>query len=504
MIILGSLRVSKPVAELEERLVAAVDLGSNSFHMTVAKITHSGIQILSRDRERVRLASGLNNKGVLDEKAIAKGIDALVRFDSRLTGVTAEDIRVVATHTLREAKNADEFLDLASSRFRAPIEVISGPEEARLIYQAVAHTQPIEGRFLVFDVGGGSTEFAVGEGYEPAFVSSRTLGCVSYTDRYMKKINKKAFAEVDIATRRAIEPIASRIRSMNALTCFASSGSAKGVCALGNYLGFGSVITRESIEACKRFVAKEDNRRLENIPDVSIDRMQFLPAGIGIISAILDELRIKEIHFADAALREGVLYDMDDRLKAVDIRERTASDLVKKYGIDKTQAQAVRSAVEQLFDAVADPWKLLAEDKQMVLWAASLHEIGLQVNYSGYQRHGAYIVSHTTMPGFNREQQLVLSILIRLHRKKITVGSIPKLRYWSESRLIRLVRLLRIAYTIHVGRNNYQPEFTITVDDDAIFLQFAPRVLKTHPVMFLDLAEEAGRQDDAGYSLVIQ
>ena len=496
--------MSKLVAEIEERLVAAVDLGSNSFHMTVAKITHSGIQILSRDRERVRLASGLNNKGVLDKKAIAKGIDALVRFDSRLTGVTAENIRVVATHALREAKNADEFLDLASSRFRAPIEVISGPEEARLIYQAVAHTQPIEGRFLVFDVGGGSTEFAVGEGYEPAFVSSRTLGCVTYTDRYMKKINKKAFAEVDIATRRAIEPIASRIRSMSALTCFASSGSAKGVSALGNYLGFGPVITRESIEACKRFVAKEDNRRLENIPDVSIDRMQFLPAGIGIISAILDELRIKEIHFADAALREGVLYDMDDRLKAVDIRERTASDLVKKYGIEKTQAQAVRSAVEQLFDAVADPWKLSVEDKQMVLWAASLHEIGLQVNYSAYQRHGAYIVSHTTMPGFNREQQLVLSILIRLHRKKITVGSIPKLRYWSESRLIRLVRLLRIAYTIHVGRNNYHPEFTITVDDDAIFLQFAPRVLKTHPVMFLDLAEEARRQDEAGYSLIIQ
>jgi exopolyphosphatase/guanosine-5'-triphosphate,3'-diphosphate pyrophosphatase len=496
--------VFKTVAEMEERLVAAVDLGSNSFHMTVAKITQSGIQILIRDRERVRLASGLNNKGVLDKKAIARGIDALTRFDSRLTGVATEDIRVVATHTLREAKNADEFLDLASARFRAPIEVISGPEEARLIYQAVAHTQPIEGRFLIFDVGGGSTEFAVGEGYELGFVSSRTLGCVTYTDRYMKKINKKAFAEVDIATRRAIEPIASRIRSMSAVTCFASSGSAKGVSALGNYLGFGSVITRESIEACKRFVSNEDNRRLENIPDVSIERMQILPAGIGIISAILDELSLKEIHFADAALREGVLYDMDDRLKAVDIRERTASDLAKKYGIDKNQAQAVRSAVEQLFDAVEGPWKLSAEDKQMVLWAASLHEIGLQVNYSGYQRHGAYIVSHTPMPGFNREQQLVLSILIRLHRKKITVGSIPKLRYWSESRLIRLVRLLRIAYTIHVGRNNYYPEFTATADDDAVFLRFAPRVLKTHPVMFLDLAEEARRQDDAGYSLIIQ
>jgi len=456
---------------MDERLVAAVDLGSNSFHMIVAKITKSGIQILVRDRERVRLASGLNSRGLLNNRAIERGIDALARFDSRLTGVATEDIRVVATHTLREAKNADEFLDLASARFRVPIEVISGSEEARLIYQAVAHTQAIDGRFLVFDVGGGSTEFALGEGYEPAFLSSRTLGCVTYTDRYMKKINKKAFSEVDIATRRAIEPIASRIRLMNAGICFGSSGSAKGVSALGNYLGFGPVITRESIEACKRFVSK---------------------------------LSLKEIHYADAALREGVLYDMDDRLKAVDIRERTASDLAKKYGINRDQAEAVRSTVEQLFDAVEDPWKLSAEDKQMVTWAASLHEIGLQVNYSGYQRHGAYIVSHTPMPGFNREQQLVLSILIRLHRKKITVRSIPKLRYWDESRLVRLIRLLRVAYTIHVGRNNYFPDFVVTVDNDAIFLQFAPRVLKTHPVMFLDLAEEARRQDDAGYSLIIQ
>ena len=489
---------------MDERLVAAVDLGSNSFHMIVAKITKSGIQILVRDRERVRLASGLNSRGLLNNRAIERGIDALARFDSRLTGVATEDIRVVATHTLREAKNADEFLDLASARFRVPIEVISGSEEARLIYQAVAHTQAIDGRFLVFDVGGGSTEFALGEGYEPAFLSSRTLGCVTYTDRYMKKINKKAFSELDIATRRAIEPIASRIRLMNAGICFASSGSAKGVSALGNYLGFGPVITRESIEACKRFVSKEDNRQTENIPEVSIDRMKILPAGIGIISAIFDELSLKEIHYADAALREGVLYDMDDRLKAVDIRERTASDLAKKYGINRDQAEAVRSTVEQLFDAVEDPWKLSAEDKQMVTWAASLHEIGLQVNYSGYQRHGAYIVSHTPMPGFNREQQLVLSILIRLHRKKITVRSIPKLRYWDESRLVRLIRLLRVAYTIHVGRNNYFPDFVVTVDDDAIFLQFAPRVLKTHPVMFLDLAEEARRQDDAGYSLIIQ
>ena len=190
--------------------------------------------------ERVRLASGLNHKNVLDKESIARGVEALARFDARLSGVATDDIRVVATHTLREARNVDAFIESASQHFRAPIEVISGPEEARLIFEAVAHTQSIDGRFLVFDVGGGSTEFAVGHDYDSEFLSSRTLGCVTFTHRYMRKINKKAFAEVELATRQAIEPIASRIRAFHVDKCFASSGSAKGVSALGNFLGFGT------------------------------------------------------------------------------------------------------------------------------------------------------------------------------------------------------------------------------------------------------------------------
>ena len=157
------------------RLVAAVDLGSNSFHLTVAKVTSTGLQILVRDRERVRLASGLNRKNILDNESIKRGVEALARFEARLSGISTDDIRVVATHTLREARNADDFIDQAASVFRNPIEVISGPEEARLIFQAVANTQSTDGRFLVFDIGGGSTEFAVGLNYETEFLSSRTL-----------------------------------------------------------------------------------------------------------------------------------------------------------------------------------------------------------------------------------------------------------------------------------------------------------------------------------------
>lgn len=488
----------------EGRLVAAVDLGSNSFHMTVAKLTSSGVITLIRDRERVRLASGLNHKNVLDKQSIARGVEALARFDARLSGVATDDIRVVATHTLREARNVDEFIESASQHFRAPIEVISGPEEARLIFQAVAHTQSIDGRFLVFDVGGGSTEFAVGHDYDSEFLSSRTLGCVTFTHRYMQKINKKAFAEVELATRQAIEPIASRIRAFHVDKCFASSGSAKGVSALGNFLGLGPVITRDSIEACKRFVMKDANRLIPDIPDVSLERMQVLPAGLGIISAVMDDLRLSEIHFADAALREGVLYGMDDRLKASDVRERTALDLVRKYGVNRVQATRVRETVEQIFEVACRSWSMSKDDKQMLVWAAMLHEIGLQINYSGYHRHGSYIVLNTTMPGFNREQQSVLATLIRMHRKKLSRELVPRLRYWPENRIIRLVRLIRIAYAMHVGRESNIPEFEVTVDQETIILTFDQSVFASHPVMLLDLQEEVRRQRDEGLHLVIQ
>ena len=263
------------------------------------------------------------------------------------------------------------------------------------------------------------------------------------------------------------------------------------------------MITRESLEACKRFVMKDINRMIPDIPDVSLERMQVLPAGLGIISAVMDELRLNEIHFADAALREGVLYGMDDRLKASDIRERTALDLAKKYGIDREQATRVRETAEQIFEVAARSWDMNADDKQMLVWAAMLHEIGLQINYSGYHRHGAYIVMNTAMPGFNREQQSVLGTLIRMHRKKLSSDLIPRLRYWSDNRIIRLVRLIRIAYAMHVGRESNIPEFTVAVEKETIALNFDQAVYESHPVMLMDLEEEMRRQRDAGYRLVI-
>lgn len=489
-------------ASAEERLVAAVDLGSNSFHVTVARLTPSGLQVLMRDRERVRLASGLGDDDTLSEDAMQRGLDALARFDARLQSVAPEDIRAVATHTLREASNSAEFLDRAASVFRAPIEIISGPEEARLIFHAVAHTQPIDGSFLVFDIGGGSTEFAVGEQYAPAFLASRSLGCVTYTQHFLQNVNKSGFNKAVLATRRALEPIAGRIRALPFATALATSGTAKGVSALGNHLGFGPVITADSVAACQKFLSKPANRSLTDIPDVSVERMQVLPAGVAIMHAILDELGLEEVQFADSALREGVLYTMDDRLKAVDIRERTAVDLMARYGIDRDQANRVKDSAEALFDQVKDDWSLNEEDRHLLVWAAMLHETGLQISYSGFHRHGAYVLANTPLPGFNREQQAVLSTLVRLHRKRLDLNSLPELRYFEKTRLIRLLRILRIAATLRLGRHD-APEPACRIDGERMILDFGTGRLDQDPVMALDLEDEIKRQVEAGLNLEI-
>ena len=488
----------------EERLVAAVDLGSNSFHMTVARLTPSGLQILSRDKERVRLASGLGADDVLDADAIERGLETLARFDARLSSVAPEDIRAVATHTLREAVNANVFLDRAAAVFRAPIEIISGPEEARLIFHAVGHTQPVGDRYLVFDIGGGSTEFAVGTRFQPEFLSSRSLGCVTFSTFFGSGVGKKAFSKADLASRRVMEPIVERIRALPADKVFATSGTAKGISALGNHLGFGPRITPQSVAECQKFLAKPANRERTDIPDVSLERMQVLPAGCAIMGAILDELGLTQVIFADSALREGVLYTMDDRLKHSDIRERTAIDLAAKYGIDRDQADRVRNSVQHIVEQIAEAWQFKHEDRQMLIWAATLHEIGLQINYSGFHRHGAYIVANTPLPGFNREQQDVLATLIRLHRKRLDLSVIPELRNWSSDRILRLIRVLRIACVLNFGRHDEMPfNGHIRTQGESLNLEFPDGVLESHPVVAMDLDEEIKRQQEAGFKLSV-
>jgi exopolyphosphatase/guanosine-5'-triphosphate,3'-diphosphate pyrophosphatase len=293
-----------------ERLIAAVDLGSNSFYLAVARITSSGLQVLKKERKHVYLASGLDHNDRLDEKSIFRGLKALEKFEIYLSDVATENICAVATHTLRQAKNANLFLDRALAKFRAPVKIISGNEEADFIYKAVVNALSTNHRLMVFDIGGGSTEFAVGSGDQTNFLSSVILGCNTCSYLFAHQITWIAFSHAELIVRKAIRVVIKDLKSIRFDNCIGTSGTAKDISELGEYLGFGPVITKESIEQCKRYLVEGNHFKSDNYFGLTVEPKSTLSAGLAIFATIMSELQLPEVHYVDAALREGILYNM--------------------------------------------------------------------------------------------------------------------------------------------------------------------------------------------------
>lgn len=294
------------------RLIAAVDLGSNSFYLAVARITSSGLQVLKKEREHVHLASGLDHNDRLDEISIFRGLKALEKFETYLSDVATENICAVATHTLRQAKNANLFLERALAKFRAPVRIISGNEEADFIYKAVVNTLSTNHRLMVFDIGGGSTEFAVGSGDQTNFLSSVILGCNTCAHLFAHRITWIAFSHAELIVRKAIKVVTRDLKSTRFDTCVGTSGTAKDISELGESLGFGPVITKESIERCKRHLVEGNHLQSDNSFGVTVERKGTISAGLAIFATIMSELQLPEVHYVDAALREGILYNMNN------------------------------------------------------------------------------------------------------------------------------------------------------------------------------------------------
>ena len=219
------------VESREASKVAALDIGSNSFHLVVARIVAGSVQILHRVKQKVRLAEGLNEDNVLQGEAKQRGLDTLKIIADSLKGFEPDSVRIVATHTLRRAVNAKEFIEEALQVLPYPIEVISGTEEARLIYSGVAHTNHDAGKRLVVDIGGGSTEFIIGEGLSPLLLRSLQMGCVSYTQRFFAngELKAKAFDKAIIAAEQEMEPIEERYRRLGWQRCIGTSGTIKAI-----------------------------------------------------------------------------------------------------------------------------------------------------------------------------------------------------------------------------------------------------------------------------------
>ncbi len=477
-------------------LIAALDLGSNSFHMVLARTSNGELRILERLGEKVQLAAGITEQRLLDEAAMQRGLDCLRRFAQLVNHLPEGAVRVVGTNALREARNRAEFIRRAESIINHQVEVISGREEARLIYLGVAHTYPgAPGKRLVADIGGGSTEFIIGEHFDSQLRESLQMGCVSYTQRFFRdgKITPARYAQAYTAARLELMGIEQSLRRQGWEQSIGASGTIRAVAQAIQAAGQGNgEVNPGGIAWLKsRLFKLGDVERIE-LDGIKPDRRGVFPAGLAILEAIFDALELQSMSHSEGALREGVLYDLLGRHHREDVRDRTLSFLIERYHVDTAQAARVEAKALEAFDQVAADWGLDDERlRELLGWAARIHEVGLDIAHYHYHKHGAYLIEHSDLPGFSRQDQQMLALLVRGHRRNI-----PKARFEELSedgiKLTRLCVLLRFAILFHHIRGPQQaPEYQLKVSGDSMEVLFPGDWLQSNPLTAADFAQEA-------------
>lgn len=474
--------------------VAAVDLGSNSFRLQVGRVVDDQIYTLDSLKEPVRLASGLTADKRLDPASQARALAALRVFGERLGGLDRGAVRVVATNTLRVAKNATEFLPLAEEALGFPIEIIAGREEARLIYIGASHSLPAAShKRLVIDIGGGSTEFIIGKRHDPVLMESLYMGCVSYTQRFFgdRRFDRKRLREAQIAAAKEIELIAHDYQRLGWKEAVGSSGSARAIAdvlEMSNLNPNGETgITREGLDRLCALLIKAGSAEALDLPGVKSDRLPVFPGGVAIMSAIFEELGIERMTYADGALRLGVLYDLLGRFHHHDMRDATIAQFRRRYQVEGDQVERVEatalSALAQLSEGAPGE-----SDVQFLSWACRVHEIGISVAHNAYHKHGAYILTYADMPGFSKKDQARLALLVLGHRGKLEkLGALP-----ADDSAWNLVFCLRLAVILHRTRDDRAlPAWRVRPANGGFVLDLPADWLTENPWTAAALTEEA-------------
>jgi exopolyphosphatase / guanosine-5'-triphosphate,3'-diphosphate pyrophosphatase len=499
-------------------LVAAVDLGSNSFRMLVAQVvkTPSGTQLRPIDtlRESVRLAAGLTDNKLLGNDAYQRGITAIRRFGERIRGFDPANVRAVATNTLRVAKNAPNFIREAEEALGFPIEVIAGVEEARLIYIGAAHEVPaVHGNRLVVDIGGGSTELIIGKGYEPKLMESLYIGCVSHSLRFFPKgnIDSHAFKEAELAARREIQVISGAYLKYGWKQVIGSSGTARALAELISENNFNSqpdglmngLITRDGLRAMKKHLLKYEHINQVELQGLKDDRRSVWPGGLAIMIAVFDELGIESMEVTDAALRIGVLYDLLGRSQHEDMRFVTVEQFMQRYAVDREQAKRVGSLAAEFLAQLPKPdEESRADNIALLQWAANLHEIGLSISHNGYHKHSAYIAGNADMPGFSKNDQARLAALLIGHTGKL--GKLANNASFSDWRMIFCIRLAQVLCR---GRSDINlPRVKVSEHNGAYLVSLSNEWAKEHPLTEFSLQKEAAEWERIGrpYSISLK
>ncbi|MEX2525750.1 MAG: exopolyphosphatase [Gammaproteobacteria bacterium] len=492
-----------------EEYFAAVDLGSNSFHMIVARYQDGRLQIIDRLKEMVRLASGLDEDDVLNDEAIQRAMECLQRFGQRIREIPRINVRAVGTNTLRKARNSRDFLNQARRALGCPVEIISGREEARLIFLGVAHTiyNDSEQR-LVVDIGGGSTELIIGHGFTPKLTDSLYMGCVSVSRQFFSdgEITAKKMRRAGLACRQELEVVEARYRRAGWESVVGSSGT---ICTINDVVvnaGWSNTgITLSSLKRLSDYLVETGHTDKLQLNGLSERRRDVFAGGVCVLKAAFDAFGIEHMSYSDGALREGLLYDLLGRVHQKDIRDSTVDETAKRYHVDTEQAERVRTTATDLFRAVRTSWKLDEQvDGKLLEWSARLHEIGLSIAHSQYHRHGAYLLTHSDLPGFSRPEQYILAVLVRAHRRKFPLQELESLPAEDRERVTRLCILLRLAVVMNRGRtNSVPPKLDLDASDQELLLRLPEEWCRKHPLTVADLEQEQEYLKAAGFRLIL-
>ena len=485
---------------------AAVDLGSNSFHMVIVHVVNGSVQIIGKIKQKVRLAAGLDDELALDDVSMERGWQCLQVFSERLQDIPPSNIKIVATATLRLATNAHVFIRKAEEILNHKLEVISGEEEARQIYLGVAYTSANQGNSLVIDIGGASTEIIIGNDMQPIHLKSLDMGCVTFMERYFTggTITEENFNNAKQAAHALIAEVSDAFLCFDWENCLGASGTPQAITEILVAQGISDAIRLDYLYHLEQQCIECGSIKTLDIDGLEDNRKAIFPSGLAILISLFEALTIKHMNISGGALREGLIYGMLDNVTDNDRRQQTLNQTKHRYHIDASHANSVRHVALTLCHQLCAQQNICHLDTETILGAAAqLHEIGLHIEYKRHHEHGGYILSHIDLPGFTRLQRAAIRDLVAQHRLTIKPQVFDKYHEDYRPMLKGLLRILRIAVVLCLRRQNkHIPEVNLQCEDSKWTLTFPEGWLKSHPLINAELANECWLQHKAGCELI--
>jgi exopolyphosphatase/guanosine-5'-triphosphate,3'-diphosphate pyrophosphatase len=491
----------------QDEYYAAIDLGSNSFHMVIVRVLAGSIQTVGKNKHKVRLAAGLDEHNFLHEEAIERGLLCLTNFAEKLQDIPPDNIKIVATATLRLATNAGDFLKRAEHILKHKVQVISGEEEARQIFLGVAYTSGNQGNSLVIDIGGASTEVIIGRDIEPVHLISLDMGCVTYMERFFQngKLTSANFENAYQAALTILKNHKDTFLCFDWQQCLGASGTPQAVTQILVKQGINDAIKLQYLYDLREICISQKHVNKLDIDGLPLARQAIFPSGLAILIAMFESFDIDNMQIAGGALREGIIYGMLNSYQRTDRRTQGLNQLISRFHIDPAHSQRARDTAITLCHQMCEQTQFCDYDSHGVVGAAAaLHELGLHIGYKSYHEHGAYILNHVEITGFTTLQRMMIRDLVSMHRQPIDMQAIAKYSEDLRSMLACSLRILRIAIIL-VGRRKSSaiPSVELRINGENWSLLLPEDIKTKHPLIHTELIHECWMQHKASWYLTL-